>query len=114
MLKFGDPHVSIRVLPYRHASFRLEAWIKINPDYITNKVLAAVEDSLRSHFSFDQRSFGQPVTLSEVISIIQGVSGVVAADVRKLYRVDGVPGANFFLGADTTQPGYQSELELSY
>ena len=108
MLKFGDPHVSIRVLPYRHASFRLESWIKISPDYLANNVLAAVEDSLRSQFSFDQRSFGQPVTLSEVISVIQGVPGVVAADVRKLYRVDDVPGANFYLGADTTQPGYQS------
>ena len=108
MLKFGDPHVSIRVLPYRHASFRLEAYVKIDPDYLTNNVLAAVGDSLRSQFSFDQRSFGQPVTLSEVISIILGVPGVVAADVRKLYRVDGIAVANFFLGADTTQPGYQS------
>ena len=86
----------------------MEAWIRIDPDYLPDKVLSAVDGSLRSQFSFDQRSFGQPVTLSEVISVIQGVPGVVAADVRKLYRVDGVPGINFFLGAETTQPGYQS------
>ena len=48
--------------------------------------MAAVEQALRDKFSFAARGFGQPVMLSEVISVIQAVPGVIAVDVDKLYR----------------------------
>jgi hypothetical protein len=108
MLKFGDPHTPIQVQSYRKASFRLEARIKVDPDYLPEKVLAAVDESLRSEFSFDHRSFGQPVTLSEVVSIIQKVPGVAATEVTKLYRTDGPQGISFYLGADVPQQGMYS------
>jgi hypothetical protein len=63
--------------------------VKVDPDYQTDHVLAAVEKALRSAFSFDARAFGQPVAQSEVIAIMQAVAGVVAVDLYKLYRSDG-------------------------
>ena len=41
--------------------------MKVDPDYETDAVLAAVEEALREGFAFDARAFGQPVALSEVI-----------------------------------------------
>jgi len=84
----GDPFVSLRVKSYRPAYFRFEGKIKVNPDYETDAVLAAVESALRAQFSFSVRAFGQPVFLSEVIAAVQAVPGVVAVDISKLYRAD--------------------------
>ena len=84
----GDPFVSLRVKSYRPAYFRFAGKIKVNPDYETDAVLAAVESALRAQFSFGVRAFGQPVFLSEVIATVQAVPGVVAVDVGKLYRAD--------------------------
>jgi uncharacterized phage protein gp47/JayE len=82
----GDPFVSLRVKSYRPAHFRFAGKVKVNLDYETDVVLAAVEQALRKLFSFDVRAFGQPVFLSEVIAAIQAVPGVAAVDVDKLYR----------------------------
>ncbi len=83
----GNPHVPLRVETYRRALFRLFALVDINPDYLPDKVVAAVTQALRDEFSFDARVFGQDVALSEVVALIQAVPGVVAVDVTKLYRV---------------------------
>ena len=88
MQNAGDPFVSLRVKSYRPAYFRFAGKIKVNPDYETDAVLAAVESALRAQFSFGVRAFGQPVFLSEVIAAVQAVPGVVAVDVSKLYRAD--------------------------
>ncbi len=84
----GDPFVSLRVKSYRPAYFRIAASVKVDPDYETNLVLAAVEAALCAQFSFEVRAFGQPVMLSEVIAVMQAVPGVVALDLDKLYRSD--------------------------
>jgi predicted phage baseplate assembly protein len=84
----GDPFVSLRVKSYRPAFFRIAANVKVNPDYESDLVLAAVEQELRASFAFAVRAFGQPVMLSEVIAVIQNVAGVVAVDLNYLYRSD--------------------------
>jgi predicted phage baseplate assembly protein len=88
MQKAGDSYIPIRILSYRQAFFRLAAKVKVNGDYRTDLVLAAVEQALRTNSSFDARSFGQPVMLSEVIAIMQAVPGIVAVDVYRFYRTD--------------------------
>ena len=82
----GDPFVELRVKAFRPAYFRFAGNVKINPDFESDKVLAAVEQALRENFSFVACGFGQPVMLSEVIAVIQAVPGVIAVDVDKLYR----------------------------
>ncbi len=101
----GDPYIPIRVESYREALFRIAARVKVNPDYRSEQVLTAVEKSLRSHFSFDTRDFGQPVTLSEVMAVIQAVPGVQAVDVDKLYRYGEEAKLNSSLAAAMPQPG---------
>ena len=103
----GDPHIPLRVQEYRKASFQLGAFVEVNPDYEPQKVLAAVEQALRAAFSFDARAFGQSVALSEVMAMIQGVDGVIAADVTRLYRTDNSTGqpVNDLLLAAAPQAG---------
>lgn len=87
----GDPHVTLRIASYRPATFQVEAGVKMNPDLEPDKVLDAVRQALRSHFSFDRRQFAQPVFLSEVVEVMQIVAGVIAVRVTALYRVGTVP-----------------------
>ena len=99
MLKNADAHFPVTIKSYRPVTFKLVADVKVDPDYIEAKVLAAVEAALRSGFSFETRAFGQPVTLSEVFSAIQNVAGVVAVDINKLYRSDESEALNALLSA---------------
>ncbi|HUI06054.1 MAG TPA: putative baseplate assembly protein [Verrucomicrobiae bacterium] len=88
----GDPFVNLRVQSYRPAYFRFGGTVKVKPDYLTDEVLAAVEQALRTRFAFATRAFGQPVMLSEVIATVQAVPGVAATTVDILYRADGPVG----------------------
>jgi hypothetical protein len=82
----GDPFVPVRVESYLEARFQLSGQVMIDPDFEPEKVLAAAKDALRAEFSFENRSFGQPVVLSEVIALVQAVAGVVAVNIKSLYR----------------------------
>src|SRR5215207_383762 len=96
--KAGDPHHPLFVRPYLPALFNVEASVKVDTDFLAKRVLAAVEESLRARFSFEARSFGESVALSEVIAAVQEVPGVVAVDVNAFYRgpdPDGVLGGQF-------------------
>jgi predicted phage baseplate assembly protein len=106
MQQAGDPHVPLRVKTYRPAFFRLAAGVKVNPDFLPDKVLAAVEQALREQFSFTARQFGQPVALSEVVAVMQSVAGIIAVDVDKLYRFDDTSaGLKMLLPAAAPQAG---------
>ena len=96
----GDPFVELRVKTFRPAAFRFACNIKVEADFESDKVLAAVEQALRDNFAFSARSFGQPVILSEVISVIQAVPGVVAVDIDRLYRSGSTPSLQQRLLAD--------------
>lgn len=84
----GDPLLPLTVQSYRRAEFHLKAKIRVAPDALAEKVLAAVRAALRARFSFAAREFGQPVGLSEVIACMQACAGVVAVDVDELRRSD--------------------------
>jgi hypothetical protein len=82
----GDPNARLRLLTYRPALFRFSGRVVVDGAFIPDRVLADIEWALRFAFSFDARSFGQPVTLSEVVTVVQSVPGVIAVDVDSLYR----------------------------
>lgn len=88
MQKAGDPNVSFGVASYQPVFFRLSAKIQVDAAYLPDKILSAVGQRLRAHFSFDNRQFGQPVHYSEVVSVMQRVDGVTAIDLVQLYRND--------------------------
>jgi hypothetical protein len=86
MRTYGDPTVSVLVLPFRLASFRLALRYKRHPDHLADTVSAAIRTTLAEAFAFDARDFGQPVHRSEVLTAVHRVPGVVAVDLDKLYR----------------------------
>jgi len=101
----GDPTIPVSVASYVQCLFRLHAVVQVHPDHIPEKVLAAVEQELRECFSFAAREFGQPVTLSEVVAVLQDVQGVVAVNVKKLYRAEEDPQQKKRLNAALPRPG---------
>ena len=105
ILSSGDPHVLLTVESYRPIFFQVAAKIQINPDYLAEKVLSAVEQQLRESFSFSAREFGQPVTYSEVVSVIQNISGVKAVDLDQLFRTDESDGLKQHLHAEMPRSG---------
>jgi len=76
---------------YRPRSFAVAAALVTDPAYVTNNVYAAVQAALWSAFSFDTREFGQPVFHSEVIAVIQGVPGVIAATLSSFCYTETTP-----------------------
>ena len=91
--KAGDPFVPLRLKTYRAATFRVRFKVKVDPVFDKAAVLAGVIDHLRDRFSFAARAFGQAVALAEVIATVQAVPGIVAVDVDRLVRTDGVGGS---------------------
>ncbi len=77
---FGLPHQHFLLQPYRPLSFSLKANLLARQGHLADNVIAEVRAALIDHFSFEKRSFGQAVTKSEVIALIQGVDGVEMAD----------------------------------
>ena len=88
LLNAGDPLVDFRLLSYRSAPFRLAGSLIVDAAYVKADVLDDVRSALREKFSFEEREFGLPVTLSDIYAVMQDVDGVVAVDIDKLYRVD--------------------------
>jgi hypothetical protein len=106
MQKFKDPSVPLTVKSYEKnkAFFKLKGSIQVDsPTYLPDKVLATVRESLRSHFSFAARDFGQGVALSEVIAIMQGIPGVVEVVITGLYQQDQNLQRNDLLRANLAQ-----------
>lgn len=95
----SDATIPFKMVSYRTALFRMAASVKTDPNQAG--VLSMVEQQLRANFSFDARTFGQPVTSKEVIDIIQAVPGVITARVNLLYRVGNAPAKNDTLEADS-------------
>jgi predicted phage baseplate assembly protein len=84
--RYGDPLLPLTVRSYARVPFRLKARIKVVADADPALVLGAVEAVLRQRFGFAARSFGQPVSIDEVVAVIHSDPGVVAVDVDRLYR----------------------------
>jgi hypothetical protein len=82
----GQPTASFEVRPFVPVHFRVHLAVKVHEDFLADRVLADVTDALHAAFDFARREFGQAISQSEVIAVVQGVSGVVAVDLDALYR----------------------------
>ncbi|MHC1767284.1 MAG: putative baseplate assembly protein [Verrucomicrobiia bacterium] len=109
----GDPFVPIRIRSYRPALFRLSGRVIVHPDYRAERVLAEAVETLRAAFSFEERSFGQPVVLSEVIALVQGVPGVVAVQLNALHRAQHAATINPRLEATLPHGGDPASLRAA-
>jgi predicted phage baseplate assembly protein len=85
---YGDPLVPLRMINFTDARFACRASVKVRGDYEVEPVLEAAAESLRGHFGFVARRFGQPVSVDEVAAVVQAVAGVEAVHVNRLHRTD--------------------------
>ena len=80
--RFGDPYQAFQVEIRELLLLILTAGIRIDPDYRWSDVADAVRAALLDRYSFERRSLGQSVPLSQVIATIQSTPGVVYTDVN--------------------------------
>jgi hypothetical protein len=78
----------VRVDSYQPRLFQLAAGVVVEPSRLASEVLAEAEAALQRHFSYGQRGFAQPVTASEVLSVLQGVRGVIAVHLTRFHRMN--------------------------
>jgi hypothetical protein len=83
---YKDPAARFTVRSFVPRTFNVEAKIIVSGDREFDDAKAAVKDVLKEAFSFESRDFGQAVTISEVVSVIQGVEEVQAVDIEYLYE----------------------------
>lgn len=88
---YGDPLVQVTIEEYKRIDFRLALRVGVSEGYGTKKVLAAVENSLRSAYQFSRRRLSEPVWQSEIVGVAHGVRGVASAHINRLY-VGSTPG----------------------
>lgn len=100
--KVNDPVQQFRIDSFKPLFFNLSASVLRESRYIKEKVWTAVTDALKQAFSFERRSFGQAVTESEVLAVMQGVEGVIAVDLNALY-LNGEAVLNPYLGAGSAR-----------
>ena len=81
---YGNPNVAIRAQSFLETLFQLAADILYDPAYDATAVKAAILQLLTQTYGFAQRRFGQGVSGDALAAQIQGVSGVVAVNVKKL------------------------------
>jgi len=108
--KASIPGVNLIIRSYQPQRFRVKAYLKINPDYIADKVIEAAFSTLKSYYSFENRNFGQAVSLSEVSSILSKTEGVIYVDVETFYIDGQVQQRNDLLIANVSKPGIETPL----
>lgn len=91
----GDPHLPVRVAPCQVCLIVMAARIHIASQYQWSDVSAAARDALLAAYSYDNRSLGQDVVLSDIVATLQAVAGVDYAVVTGLAVVA-------FSGPDST------------
>jgi predicted phage baseplate assembly protein len=88
----SDPGQKFQVDSYIPSFFNVKARVMVDSRNTPAFVIAAAETALKDAFSFEKRTFGQPVTTADIVSVIQKVPGIVAIDLDQLYRYqDNVP-----------------------
>jgi hypothetical protein len=84
LLDLGDPYQAIQLEIRELMLIVITARLRILPEYQWEQVVTQVRTALLEAFSFERRELGQDVLLSEVMSVMQAVRGVVYVDVDLL------------------------------
>jgi len=100
-----DPARPVRIAGYRPLAFVVSVAVLTDPAYLTDDVHARVAGALRAAYAFDRRSFAQPVTAAEAVTVVQGVPGVVAANLTALHLATEPPAVREVLVAHDARPG---------
>lgn len=80
--QYGGPYQPIQVDVREKLLIAISAQVRILPDYKWEFIEPQIRASLLDTFGFDRRELGQNVYLSEIISVIQHVTGVDYVDIE--------------------------------
>jgi hypothetical protein len=81
---YGNPLVPIHAQSFVETLFGLAADVWYDPAANQPAAQALVLQTLQQAFGFNERTFGQGVSVDEVAAVIQGVPGVAAVNVKKI------------------------------
>lgn len=113
-----DPTARVQVDSYQPRRFIVQARLRVDARYEKEKVRAAVVERLNAEFAFARRDFGDAVTRSGVMALIQEVAGVQGVDLDRLYLEGETQGLQAVLAAraarwdTTTLPAQLRSAEL--
>jgi predicted phage baseplate assembly protein len=107
-----DPTHRVRIENYHRLSFTVAVDVLPDPAYQDTAVREEVGRALRAAFAFDARAFGQPVTAAEVLTVVQRVPGVVAANPTRLHLVGAPAQVQPVIAARDARAGAPAELLL--
>ncbi|WP_167450035.1 putative baseplate assembly protein [Streptomyces hyaluromycini] len=88
----GRPPGRLGLDSYRPLAFAVAVAVLAAPDREWEQVADAVQEALRTAYSFDRGDFARPVPASGVLTLVQQVPGVLAATVRALHLGDAPDG----------------------
>ena len=86
------PVQRVQVAGYQPLTFSVAATLVVDARYARAEVHAAAMAALSAAFTFGARGFGQPVTAAELITVLQRVTGVIAAELTALAIDSGAVG----------------------
>lgn len=116
--KFGDPMLPVQVDLRELKALVLSANIRLDADYRWETVAPAIRAALLDAFSFEKRALGQPVFLSEVISVVQSIPGVAYVDVDAFggiaeKKADEATGERRLLTLDELAPEKPAQVDIA-
>ena len=79
------PHQPLVLAPGSILWFGLQAKVSILPDFESTKVLPRILQSLQIAFGFDARQYGQSLSGSELLAVMQAVEGVDWIDLDTIF-----------------------------
>ncbi len=85
--RYGDPQQPVEVAVRRLSLLVIKARVRVDPDHLWDFVEPMVRSALLDRFGFDRRDLGQDAFLSDVISAVQSVPGVLYVDVDVFEKV---------------------------
>jgi predicted phage baseplate assembly protein len=81
----GSPLARLDLGDYRRPTFAVTAEILVAADRRRDAVSEAVVAAVRAAYSFERRDFAEPVTAAELLTVVQRVPGVAAANLTALH-----------------------------
>ncbi len=90
MLRYGDPLQPLQVAVRERILLAMSASVKVQTDYLWEKVEPEVRAAVLYALGYDRRNLGQSAFLSEAIAAMQAVEGVEYVDVDSFGGVQGL------------------------
>lgn len=101
----------VRIDGWQRVTFDLAARVLVDRRYRLPAVEAAVRQTLTGAFSFDRARFGQTLTSAGIVTLVEGVEGVVAVDLQALHPTGTHPEIRPQLRAEPARSGVEGRIE---